>query len=74
MRRILIPLLASISLPIAVNAENYYLLVGTKGQHNWTIPMKSIEDCEKSLARVIDKNNWKGDTRGDLMAICVKGK
>ena len=36
--------------------------------------MESLEDCEKSLTRVIDKSNWKGDTRGDLMEICVKGK
>ena len=74
MKRLLLPLLAALALPNPVNAENYYLLVGTKGPRNWKVPMESLEDCEKSLTRVIDKSNWKGDTRGDLMAICVKGK
>ena len=42
MRKLLIPLLAALALPIAVNAESYYLLVGTKGYRNWTVPMASI--------------------------------
>ena len=71
-RLLLLPLLLALTSP--VNAENYYLLVGTKSSRNWTLPMESLEECEKSLARVIDKSNWEGDTRGDLMAICVKGK
>ena len=74
MKRLLLPLLAALALPTAVNAENYYLLVGTKSSRNWTLPMESLEECKKSLARVIAKSNWEGDTRGDLMAICVKGK
>ncbi len=69
MRKLLIPFLAAFALPTAVDAESYYLIAGTMGRHNWTIPMKSIEDCEKSLARVIDKNNWEGDTRGDLILL-----
>ena len=73
MKRLLVlPLLLAFTSP--VNAENYYLLVGTKGPRNWKVPMESLEECEKSLTKVIDKSNWKGDTRGDLMAICVKGK
>ena len=74
MRKLLIPLLAALALPTAVNAESYYLLVGTKGYRNWTVPMASIEVCEKSLDRVIKKSNWEGDTRGNLVAICIKGK
>jgi len=74
MKLLLLQLLAALALPNPVNAENYYLLVGTKGPRNWKVPMESLEDCEKSLTRVIDKSNWKGDTRGNLMAICVKGK
>ena len=74
MKRFLIPLLTALSIPAAVNAESYYLLVGTKGYRNWTVPMASIEVCEKSLTRVIKKSNWEGDTRGNLVAICVKGK
>ena len=74
MKHLLFPLLAVLALPTAVIAENYYLLVGTKGYRNWTVPMESIEECEKSLTRVIKKSNWEGDTRGNLVAICVKGK
>ena len=49
MKRLLLPLLAALALPTAVNAETWYLLVkhgeGTKGRsYNWSIPTSSQEE------------------------------
>ncbi len=42
MKRLLIPLLATLALPAAVNAESYpyYLLLSEMGNKNWIVPMK----------------------------------
>ena len=52
MKRLLLPLLAALALPIAVNAETWYLLVkqgeGTKGRsYAWQIPTSSKEECDE---------------------------
>ena len=39
MKRLLLPLITALALPNAVNSENYYLLVGTKGPRIWKVPM-----------------------------------
>ena len=76
MRKFLIPLLASIALPTAVNTKNanYYLLAdGYKA--NWTVPMYSFELCQATGKRFINNKNWanKGG-KGALDYICVKAK
>ena len=79
MNRLLLPLLAAIALPTAVNAEvaNYYLLVEWK-RNNWTVPMQSKELCESAGQKVLDQQyNWepKGDGKnGFPYYICVKAK
>ena len=79
MKRLLLPLLAALSLPTAVNAEvaNYYLLVEWK-RNNWTVPMQSKELCESAGQKVLDQQyNWepKGDGKnGFPYYICVKAK
>ena len=59
MKRLLLPLLAALALPTAVNADsnNYYLLLRS-GDGSWTVPMESMEACEKALNRAMDKKNW----------------
>ena len=59
MKRLLLPLLAAIALPTTVNAEsnNYYLLL-ENGDVSWTVPMESMEACEKALNRAMDKKRW----------------
>tara|TARA_S200000501_G_scaffold204043_1_gene191866 strand:+ start:547 stop:774 length:228 start_codon:yes stop_codon:yes gene_type:complete len=75
MKRLLLPLLAALALPTAVNAENYYLLVSF-GERNFTVPMKSLDQCEEQLAIVTNTDNWKV-TRVNTKkvgGICIEGK
>ena len=56
MRKLLIPLLAAIALTTAVNADsNNYYLVLRSGDGSWTVPMESMEACEKALNKAMDK-------------------
>ena len=59
MKRLLFPLLAALALPTAVSADsnNYYLLL-ENGDVSWTVPMESMEACEKALNRAMDKKSW----------------
>ena len=85
MKRLLLPLLAAIAFPIAVNADsnNYYLLLRSsdiKGLSNgsWTVPMESMEACEKALNKALDKKSWayrsKMSTKGAARGICLSNK
>ena len=47
MKRLLLPLLAAISLPTAINAETLSLLIG-KGEGIVSVPMESEEKCEQA--------------------------
>ena len=49
MKKLLIPLLAALALPTAVNAESYWLILkeGGKGKALEKIEMKSMEQCEE---------------------------
>ena len=60
MKRLLLPLLAAIALPSAVNADshNYYLLL-EDGDVSWTVPMESMEACEKALNKAMHQKSWK---------------
>ena len=64
----------------AVNAEshNYYLLL-KYGYGTWTVPMESMEACEKALNRSMDKKNWvfgtlKISKKGAGKGICLSNK
>ena len=74
MKRLLLPLLAALVLPTAVNAETWHLLVkGSKGAMV-TVPMESEEQCEQAGKEVTTFKEWKGD--GVLLFVynCIKGK
>ena len=51
MRKLLIPLLAAIALPTAVNAESYWLILRVDDDDSGValekIEMKSLEQCEE---------------------------
>ena len=79
MKRLLFALLAALALPTAVNADshNYYLLLRT-GDGSWTVPMESMEACEKALNKAMDRKNWvyrsKAATKGAARGICLLNK
>ncbi len=80
MKRLLLPLLAVLALPTAVNAETWYLLGKAGKGATYSIPMESKEDCEEQGERFIkgkkDKN-WKGNKNFNILTagyICIKGK
>tara|TARA_B100000212_G_scaffold58032_1_gene38944 strand:- start:872 stop:1054 length:183 start_codon:yes stop_codon:yes gene_type:complete len=55
MKRLLLPLLAAIALPTAVNAETYWLVMSSKeGSTLVTIPTNNIEECEASGAKYLE--------------------
>ena len=74
MKRLLLPLLAAIALPTAVNVETWHLLVkGSKGAMV-TVPMKSEEQCEQSGKEVTTYKEWEGDGVVNFVYNCIKGK
>ena len=79
MKRLLLPLLAAIALPTAVNAEvsNVYLLDRTKN-NSYVVPMKTLETCEAAGQKFIDKKSWdqvgKPDPSALLTYVCVKAR
>ena len=55
MRKLLIPLLAALALPTAVNAETWYLMAYSRfargagaTTNQWTIPTSSNQECEEA--------------------------
>ena len=84
MKPLLIPLLAALALPTAVNAETWWLLVRGSAKQTiqsvaWEIPTSSKKECEREKTKVLDVDNWDGykhENRTKLLvtAICLKGK
>ena len=79
MKSLLLPLLAALAIPSAVNADsnNYYLLLRS-GDGSWTVPMESMEACEKALNKAMDQKSWKYRskvaTKGAGRGICLLNK
>ena len=80
MKRLLLPLLAALALPTAVNAEshNYYLLLKI-GYGTWTVPMESMEACEKALNKAMSRKGWvyrseMASSKGADRGICLSNK
>jgi len=70
MKRLLLPLLAAITLPTAVNAETYWLVMSSKaGSTLVTIPTNNIEECEESGAKYVGAKFAKY-----VKYVCLKGK
>ena len=73
-KRLLLPLLAALALPNAVNAETWYLLGKGNSGTDFTIPMQSKEDCLEQGQRFLKGKNWEGDSSFTRAWICIKGK
>ena len=82
MKRLLLPLLAALALPTAVNAETWWLIMRgrthqAQGVVSWTIPTSSEQECKQERDKAINLENWKsnGTFRRLLVdAVCLKGK
>ena len=77
MKRLLLPLLAALALPTAVNAETWYLLGSISGGRNWKVPMQNKEQCESEGKRFLNnknQNDWRGFGVNAPSYICIKGK
>ena len=76
MKRLLIPLIAALALPTAVNAEvaNYYLL-GMAARKSYVVPMQSLDACEVAGKKFADAKAWfrRQETITPLTYVCVKG-
>ena len=76
MKRFLFPLLATIALPAAVNAESYWLLIRSmSGQARAMekIEMGSIAQCEKEINKLLIRWDMK-EKHGQDQFACVTGK
>ena len=80
MKRLLLPLLAFLALPTAVNAETWWLMAA--GRYNttapfstWTVPFSSEKQCEAAGKKFMDKE-WNKKVLPDRMKdyLCVEGK
>lgn len=59
MKRLLLPLLAALTFPTAVNASNYkYHLLLAPQAKNFVVPMKSEAACERALQKALDIDNY----------------
>ena len=76
MKRLLLPLLAAIALPTAVNAESYWMIImlaTSKGNSLEKVEMTSIVQCEEQAEKI--KKDFK--ERGLYQSFdfsCIKGK
>jgi len=77
MKRLLLPLLAAISLPTAVNAESHWLILtyGWKGYYGAMekIEMESAAKCE-SQGRQWEDSPTQGEKSGARRFHCITGK
>ena len=80
MKRFLLPLLAALAFPTAVNAEGYpyYLLLSERSNKNWIVPMKSQASCESALKTALEAENWSHPNKHSkpiaLLGICLKSE
>ena len=70
MKRLLIPLLAALSLPTAVNAETVWLVLSRGKAGFEKIEMKDMEQCQEM------RNYWwkNGGNRPNSYSLCIIGK
>ena len=77
MRKLLVPLLAALSLPTAVNAESHWLIIQVATGHRWNalqkIEMESAEACDKEGKRWINSPTQESD-ESHRSFHCVVGK
>ena len=75
MRKFLIPLLAAVALPTAVNAETWWLMASAYnyGLANWSIPTNSEQECEFAGQKFLN-SSLPGVSPRYRGYVCVKGK
>ena len=56
-RLLLLPLLLGFTSAVNADSNNSYLLL-ENGDVSWTVPMESMEACEKALNKAMDKKTW----------------
>jgi len=81
LRSFLLPLLAALALPTAVNAETWWLMAAGKAResstttgHRWAIPTNSEQECEFAGQKFLNApfpHVLGSKSRG---YVCVKGK
>ena len=69
MKRLLLPLLAALALPTAINAESYWLVLEYDGMTR--IEMKSLEQCEEQGKKYMSS---KRGTKNNMHYWCLEGK
>ena len=82
MNRLLLPLLAALALPTAVNAESVYLVIKTttgsmmrENGQSWVVPMKTMAGCEEAGLKIISSKRFnKGKITRDISFECLESK
>ena len=85
MKRLLLPLLAAIALPTAVNAESVYLVVktttGSMMRENgqlMVVPMKTMDGCEEAGQKLVSSERFIkgkfGKITRDISFECLESK
>ena len=85
MKRLLLPLLAALALPTAVNAESVYLVVktttGSMMRENgqlMVVPMKTIDGCEEAGQKLVSSERFIkgkfGKITRDISFECLESK
>ncbi len=75
MKRLLLPLLAALALPTAVNADDTHWLLlkrseaGSRG-YQWQMPTDSELECERAIQKIKNTSWWNDRSH----AICLPGK
>ena len=73
MKRLLIPLLAALALPTAVNAESYWLIMQTVVGVD-KLEMESLEQCQEQGLLWKTSKQFYWVTSKQQRFICLKGK
>ena len=82
MRKLLITLLAALTLPTAVNAETWWLIVGARfarskpATTSWQVPTNSLEECKNAGEKILANEKLNGQIfwSGLVGYECIKGK
>ena len=77
MKRSILPVLAALIIPTAINAEvaNYYLL-GMAIRKSYVVPMQSLEACEVAGQKFAEAKAWlrRQETMTPPTYACIKAK
>ena len=85
MKRFLIPLLAALAVPTAVNAESYSLVMtmyqrctgnpscASEDHNMYSVPMASLEQCERSL-KIAKENLYDPVKHWNGRLVCMPSK